>query len=193
MAADRDETVVAAKDVMSKPVITVKETESVVKAAQMMQRSNVGGVIVVNKEGKPLGIITERDLAIRVVAKDLQPNKITVSKIMSRPLATIDGDANIREVARKMSKLEIRRLAVVSKGELLGIVTSKDLLRITPALIDILSEKSRLLAPEPVRAANRLAGYCDKCGIWSDRLAQRDGEFYCEDCLSDIEEETKAH
>ena len=193
MAADRDETVVTAKDVMSKPVITVKENESVVKAAQLMQKRNIGGVIVVNKEDKPLGIITERDLATRVVAKSLQPNKILVSKIMSRPLATIDGGANIREVARKMSRLEIRRLAVVSNGELQGIITSKDILRITPALIDVLSEKSRLSAPEPIRATNKLAGYCDRCGVWSDALSQRDGDLCCDDCLSDIEEETKAH
>jgi len=193
MAIEKDEAIVTAKDVMTRPVVTVDEDESAVRAAQLMERHNIGGVIVVNKEGKPLGIITERDLATRVVAKDLQSSEVTVSDIMSRPLATIDGDTSVREIAKKMSRLEIRRLAVVGKGELLGIITSKDILRITPALFDVLSEKSRLSSIEPIRTANSLAGYCDRCGVWSDGVAQHDGQFYCEDCLSDIEEETKAH
>ncbi|MEM2942236.1 MAG: CBS domain-containing protein [Candidatus Bathyarchaeia archaeon] len=127
-----------------------------------------------------------------MVAKNLQPDKVTVSEIMSRPLATIDGDTSIREVARRMSRLEIRRLAVVSKkGELEGIITSKDILRITPALLDVLSEKSRLPLPEQLREPTRLAGYCDMCGEWSDALAQRDGQFYCDDCLSDMDEQSR--
>ena len=193
MAIDKDEAVVTAKDVMTSPVITVRENETVMKAAQLMEKSNVGGIIVVNREGRPLGIITERDLATRVVARNIQADKKAVSAVMSKPLATIEGDTPIREVARKMSTLEIRRLAIVSKGELLGIITSKDILRITPAMIDVFSEKSRLSAPESVRSTSVLAGYCDKCGVWSDALAQHDGEFYCDDCLSDVEEESKAH
>jgi len=194
MAIGKDEAVVTAKDVMSKPVVTVKESESAVQAAQLMDKHKVGGVIVTNEKGRPLGMITERDLSTRVVAKNLQPDKVTVSKIMSRPLATIDGDTSIREVAKRMNGLEIRRLAVVSKkAELQGIVTSKDILRITPALLDVLTEKSRLTPPEPSWTPTRLAGYCDRCGDWSDTLAQRGGQFYCEDCLSDIDEETRAH
>lgn len=193
MAIEGDEAVATAKDVMSKPVFTVGEKETAVKVAKLMEKTGVSGVVVVNEAGKPLGIITERDLATRVIAKDLQPSKVIVSSVMSRPLATIDGDASIREVAKKMSRLEIRRLAVVSKGELQGIITGKDILRIMPAMIDVLTERSRLVSSEPIRTPNRLAGYCDNCGDWSDTLVQHDGQFYCDDCLSDAEEETKAH
>ncbi len=193
MAIEGDEAVATAKDVMSKPVFTVGDKESAVKVAQLMEKTGVSGVVVVNEAGKPLGIITERDLATRVIAKDLHPREVTVSSVMSRPLATIDGDASIIEVAKKMSRLEIRRLAVVGKGELQGIITSKDILRIMPAMIDVLTERSRLVSPESIRTPNRLAGYCDDCGDWSDTLIQHDGQFYCDDCLSDVEEETKAH
>lgn len=186
MAIEKDEEVVTAKDVMSKPVVTVSGNQSSAKAAQLMEKKGIGGIIVVNESGKPLGIVTERDLALRVVAKNLQPSKVTVSDVMSRPLATIDGEVSIREVAKKMSKLEIRRLAVIHRGELQGIITSRDILRITPAMMDVLSEKSRLSPVGPVREASRLAGYCDKCGVWSDSLAQHDGQFYCPDCLSDV-------
>ncbi|MGQ9542560.1 MAG: CBS domain-containing protein [Candidatus Bathyarchaeia archaeon] len=189
----KDEDILTAKDVMSSPVVTVMEDEYVVKAAQLMDSHRIGGVIVVDGKNKPVGIITERDLATRVVARNLQPANVKVSEVMSKPLATIDGEASIREVAKKMSKLEIRRLAVLSRGELVGIVTSKDILNVTPALIDILWEKSRLIAGEPVRTPNRLAGHCERCGVWSDRLTHYDGQFYCEDCISDIEEDSKAH
>ncbi|MBS7650781.1 MAG: CBS domain-containing protein [Candidatus Bathyarchaeia archaeon] len=189
----KDEDILTAKDVMSRPVVTAREDESVVKVAQLMENHRIGGVIVVDERNNPVGIVTERDLATRVVAKNLQPANVKVSEVMSKPLAMIDGETSIREAARRMSKLEIRRLAVMSKGELVGIITSKDILNVTPALIDILWEKSRLTSEEPLRTQNRLAGYCDRCGIWSDGLMHYDGQYYCEDCIADIEEESKPH
>ncbi|TRO61441.1 CBS domain-containing protein, partial [Candidatus Bathyarchaeota archaeon] len=128
MASSVDENVATAKDVMSKPVITVRENDNAMNAAKLMEKHKIGGIVIVNKNDKPLGIVTERDLATRVVAKGLQPKDVNVSSIMSRPIATIDGEASIREVAKKMNQLEIRRLAVVSQNDLQGIITSKDIL-----------------------------------------------------------------
>jgi CBS domain-containing protein len=186
-----DENVATAKDVMSKPVISVRENDNAMNAAKLMEQHKVGGIVIVNKNSKPLGIVTERDLATRVVAKGLQPKEVSISSIMSRPIATIDSDASIREVAKKMSKLEIRRLAVVSKNDLQGIITSKDILRITPVMMDVLSERSRINANEPLRETSNLAGYCDNCSEWSISLSYHDGKFYCKDCLADAEEEAK--
>jgi CBS domain-containing protein len=193
MSSSIDENVATAKDVMSKPVISVKESDSAMYAAKLMEKHKIGGIVIVNKDGKPLGIVTERDLATRVVAKGLQPQDVKVSSIMSRPIATIDGEASIREVAKKMNKLEIRRLAVVSKNDLQGIITSKDIIRITPVVMDVLSERSRINANEPIRETSNLAGYCDNCSEWSLSLSYRDGKFQCEDCLADAEEEAKGN
>lgn len=193
MTSSYDENVATAKDVMSKPVISVNENDNAMNAAKLMEKHEIGGIVIVNKDGKPLGIVTERDLATRVVAKGLQSKDVSVSSIMSRPIATIDGEASIREVAKKMSKLEIRRLAVVSKGDLQGIITSKDILRITPVMMDILSERSRINANEPIRETSNLAGYCDNCSEWSLSLSYHEGKFQCEDCLSDAEEEAKGN
>ena len=193
MASTIDENVATAKDVMSKPVITVRENDNAMNAAKLMEKHKVGGIVIVNENGKPLGIVTERDLATRVVAKGLQPKEVSVSSIMSRPIATIDGKASIREVAKKMSQLEIRRLAVVSKDDLQGIITSKDILRITPVMIDIISERSRINSNEPIRETSNLAGYCDNCSEWSLSLSYHDGKFHCEDCLADAEEEAKGN
>jgi CBS domain-containing protein len=191
MASSVDENVATAKDVMSKPVISVRENDNTMNAAKLMEKHRIGGIVIVNKNGKPLGIVTERDLATRVVAKGLQSKDVNVSSIMSRPIATIDGETSIREVAKKMSRLEIRRLAVVSKGDLQGIITSNDILRITPVMMDVLSERSRINANEPIRETSNLAGYCDNCSEWSLSLSYHEGKFHCEDCLADGEEEAK--
>ena len=191
MASSVDENVATAKDVMSKPVISIRENDNAMNAAKLMEKHKIGGIVIVNKSGKPLGIVTERDLATRVVAKGLQPKDVNVSSIMSRPIVTIDGDTSIREVAKKMSRLEIRRLAVASKEDLQGIITSKDILRITPVMMDVLSERSRINANEPIRETSNLAGYCDNCSEWSLSLSYHDGKFHCKDCLADGEEEAK--
>ena len=77
MASSNDENVATAKDVMSKPVISVRENDNAMNAAKLMEKHKIGGIVIVNKNGKPLGIVTERDLATRVVAKDLQPKDVT--------------------------------------------------------------------------------------------------------------------
>ncbi|MCK5627518.1 CBS domain-containing protein [Candidatus Bathyarchaeota archaeon] len=191
MASSVDENVATAKDVMSKPVISIRENDNAMNAAKLMEKHKIGGIVIVNKSGKPLGIVTERDLATRVVAKGLQPKDVNVSSIMSRPIVTIDGETSIREVAKKMSRLEIRRLAVASKEDLQGIITSKDILRITPVMMDVLSERSRINANEPIRETSNLAGYCDNCSEWSLSLSYHDGKFHCKDCLADGEDEAK--
>ncbi len=180
-------------DIMSTPVRTVKETEKVSDAARKMDRYGVGGVIVVDRKGKPVGIITERDMVKRVVAKNLLPNRVKAASIMSKPLATISSNKDISEAAKTMSRLKIRRLAVMEGTKLVGVITSKDIVDITPALIDVMVEKAQIVGLEPSRKSSVLAGHCDKCATWSENLVEHDGIFLCEDCLADVEEENKVH
>ena len=132
------------RDVMSSPVITVNEDETVEKVAQLMDKYRLGCIIVTSKDGKPVGIITERDLVVRVLAKNLLSSKLKAKDVMSSPLMTIGPDATISEAARMMSRLNIRRLGVVYRGELVGIISSKDILAVTPELIEIIQEKARI-------------------------------------------------
>ena len=179
------------KDVMSSPVITVNEDETVNKVAQLMDKYRVGCVIVTSKEGKPLGIITGRDLVIRVLSKNLLPSKLTAKDVMSSPLITIEPDAKINEAARMMSRLNIRRLAVTYRGELVGIISNKDILAVTPELIEIIQEKARIQAESSsgeYPESTPFTGYCDRCGAWSDDLKEVEGQFLCEDCRSELEE-----
>lgn len=177
------------KDIMSSPAVTIGENETADKAAQLMEKHGVGCVIVTSKQGKPLGIITERDLVVRILATNTQPNKTTAKEVMSSPLITIDPDVTLSEAARRMSRLNIRRLGVVYKGNIVGLLSSKDILQVTPELIEIIQEKARIEGGKTEETAPEyapLAGYCDQCGRWSDTLEETEGRFICEDCKAEI-------
>lgn len=174
------------KDVMTSPVVTVDENSSADEAARLMRDNNIGCVIVSTRDGKPIGMITERDLVIRVVAENIQPNRVMAKDIMSAPLITINADKTISEAAREMNRHNIRRLAVMYKGQLVGIISSKDILSVTPELIEIIQERAKIAAGEEIEESLPLAGYCDNCGAWSDNLRETDGNYLCEDCYAEI-------
>jgi signal-transduction protein with cAMP-binding, CBS, and nucleotidyltransferase domain len=179
---------VKVEDVMSSPVLTIKDADSVLSAAKLMKKNEVGCVVVVDKSEKPIGLITERDVVRRVAALDMVPSKVQASKSMTKPPAVIEASANVTDAARKMKEMKVRRLVVLQGGKLTGIITSNDIVDITPALIDVMAEKSKI---EPIRKPKEtaeLAGYCDRCGSWADELKSQDGQFLCDDCTSDVEE-----
>ena len=180
---------VEVKDVMSSPVVTVREEDTVTKVANTMTRRGIGSVVVVDKKRKPLGIITEKDLVRKVAAKGLHPNKIKAGKIMSKPLRTVEPTLDVKEAARKMKQAKVKRFAVLEAGKLIGIVTGTDIVDITPALIDVMEEKSKIRPLVDPREASALAGYCDECETWSDNLKSHDGSFLCSECSSDPEKE----
>ena len=181
------------KDVMSSPVFTVDEEEVANKAAAMMEKDDLGCVIVSNKAGKSIGIITERDLVIRVVAKNLMPDTMKAKDIMTTPLVTIEPDATISDAARRMTRLDIRRLGVMYKGNMVGIISSKDILGVMPELIEIMQERVRIEGAESSEDSGDeetpLSGYCDRCNIYSENLKERDGQNICDDCRIELEQE----
>jgi len=177
------------KDVMTSPVITVDENTSIGHTAQLMEKHNVGCIVVTGTEEKPLGIITERDLVMRVLAKNIQPSSLTAKEVMTSPLITVDPDEKLSDVARRMSRLNVRRLGVMYKGNLVGLISSKDVLNVTPELLEIIQEKARIegaIATEEVSASSPLTGYCDHCGQWSDALTDVEGNFLCEECQEEL-------
>lgn len=173
---------------MSSPVVTIKETDSVLAASKLMKKSEIGCVVVVDKKGKPVGLITERDVVRRVAALDLLPSKIQAGKSMTKPPASIDSASDVTEAAKKMRALKIRRLVVLQGGELKGIITSNDIVDITPALIEVMAEKSQIAPMRPPKETTALSGYCDRCGSWAEELKSHDGQFLCDECLADTEE-----
>jgi CBS domain-containing protein len=181
-------TEVKVEDVMSSPVMTIKDTDTVLAASKLMKKNEIGCVVVVDKSGKPVGLMTERDVVRRVAALDLLPSKVQAGKAMTKPPAAIDTGADVAEAAKKMRELRVRRLVVLEAGKLEGIITSNDIVDITPALIDVMAEKSQIAPIRKTKEAAPLNGYCDRCGSWSDELKSHDGQFLCDDCMADTEQ-----
>ena len=180
------------KDVMTSPVVTTEEEASANKVAKLMEANKVGCVVVTNKTGKPLGIITERDLVVRVLATEANPSTAKAKDFMTSPLVTVDPDASINDAAKRMSRLDIRRLAVLYKDNLVGIVSSKDILDVMPELLEIMQERTRIEGaggPDATEEEAPLSGYCDRCNSYSEDLKDVNGQSLCEDCRIELEGE----
>jgi CBS domain-containing protein len=181
------------RDAMSSPVVTIIEDEPANKVAELMEKHGLGCVIVTSKEGNPIGIITERDLVLRVLAKNISPDSMKAKEVMTSPLMTIEPDVTINEAARRMSRLNIRRLGVIYKGQIIGLISSKDILSVMPELIETIQEKALIEGENRAQEATEeettpLAGYCDNCESWSDDLKEVNGDFLCEECRAELEE-----
>lgn len=183
-------TAVLVKDIMRSQVITVLESDSTEAVAKLMEKHDIGSIIVTDDKGNPVGIITERDIVKRVTAKNLLPKKVKAGEVMSTPLVVIEPEADINDAAKKMSKREIRRLVVMDGKKMVGIVSSKDIVAITPALIEIITEKARITQGPTIPRGFISAGYCDGCRQWSESLMEVDGRFLCEACRIEQAEET---
>jgi predicted transcriptional regulator len=104
---------------------------------------------------------------------------------MTIPLITVPPETDIMIAAKKMSNSSIRRLVVTENELLVGIVSSKDLVSITPELAEIIAHQVRL-APEPDEELPPVAGYCDHCNQWSEELIEVEGNYLCEECRIEL-------
>ena len=186
MSVHETEPEVFVRDIMSRPPIIAKESDTAMTAARLMMKHDVGCIIVVDKAGKPSGIITERDIVERVASKNLVPSDVKVTDAMSKPIIGVLPSTRVNDAAKQMNQSKIRRLAVIDGGKLVGILTMKDILEVTPALMDLISEKSRVSGLESPRSKSSLAGYCDNCETWSEDLVQKEGVFLCRECARDV-------
>jgi len=116
------------KDIATRKLISVDETDSVYDAVVLMTTEDIGA-IVVNSVRTPVGILTERDLMKKVVLEGLDPKNTKVGEVMSAPLITIRSDASFGEATQLMQDRKIRRLLLVENGKFVGIITQRDLER----------------------------------------------------------------
>ena len=116
----------------NRDVVSATRDTSVIEAAALMRQHHVGDVMVVEEvhgQRKPVGIVTDRDLVVEVMASGLDPSQLKVGDLVSRPLVTIDEGASYAETVGLMSVKGVRRMPVVGRaGELIGIITLDDML-----------------------------------------------------------------
>jgi signal-transduction protein with cAMP-binding, CBS, and nucleotidyltransferase domain len=170
---------------MNSPVVSAEPDIPVSEIATKMFEAKVGSVVIF-EDGHPAGIVTDGDIVFKVASKDIRPSDVRASHIMSTPLYTINSEKDISAAAREMRRLRVKRLGVVYKNELVGIVSVSDLVAATPELLDIISEKAKLMRGEESHKRSYVAGYCDSCNQWSDFLLEVDGKFTCDECSSSV-------
>lgn len=172
------------KDIMNSPVIALPSNATVNEIARVMSEMRIGSIIITENgkpDGKPLGMVTDWDIVSKAAVRDEKPSRIRASDIMQN-LITIDSEASITDAARLLRKHNVKRLGVIYKDRVVGVVSSSDVIAVMPELIDVVSEKAAMLRGELGRSPTLISGYCDECEEWSDYLAYVDGRFLCDEC-----------
>jgi len=116
------------KDVMVTNIITVDAGATVKKAAELMDKHDIGCLIVVSY-GNPIGIITERDMLKRILLQKRDIAKARADNIMSAPLIATNPQTDIRDAVRLMNERRIKKLPVIEEGQLVGLVSLTDVMR----------------------------------------------------------------
>jgi CBS domain-containing protein len=135
--------IILVRDIMSKNVKTVRTDDSAHDAVVKMNKFDVGSVIVTNNN-RPIGIITSKNILTRVVEPRLDAGTIRAKDIMSSPLITIEPDTSIEDAAKIMAQKRIKKLAVMDKDKILGILSTSDIVRANPTQLGILQELLRI-------------------------------------------------
>jgi len=176
-------------EIMNSNVPHLEPFETVENAAASMVELSTGYVIVI-EEGNPIGMVTERDIVRKVVSARKNPARVQVKEIMSSPVVWVPRNTDILDAARQMSKLKIRKLAVMHDGRLLGVVSAQDILGIAPHLIEVTRELANLSTEtDDMLAASieQASGYCESCKAYSDMLEYHNDILICPGCKERME------
>jgi len=139
------------KEVMIEEVISVPEKATVRKAAELMNKHEIG-CLVVMKKGKPVGIVTETDMVRRVILDSIDPKETNVAEIMSKPLVVGNPQMDVEEATRMMRTRKIKKLPIVMKGHLVGLVTTTDIVRSPEVMKMMIRAIKRNILKEVVRS-----------------------------------------
>jgi CBS domain-containing protein len=176
-------------DIMTRDPVTIGPDATLLDCARKMVKKRVGSLLIVDKK-KLVGFIAEKDILWAIVKKSKEDlSKIIALDIAPRKIATVNPFINIKDAVKKMKKLKFERLPVIHSGELVGIITVKDILGFYPGLYPELDEFDKIR--EEYRKIFRVKkakimpktrdGICEECGK-RDMLYKIGGRLMCEDC-----------
>jgi CBS domain-containing protein len=135
------------RDAMTEDPRSIGSSVSVVEAARLMREGDIGSLPITDDE-KLVGMITDRDIATRVVAEAADPQMTSVGDVYSRDVVSVEPDGDLEEAVRLMARHQVRRLPVVENGRLVGIVSQADIAlrenekKKTGELVEAISEPS---------------------------------------------------
>ena len=171
-------------EIMKKNVVTIDQSIKVSDVAKIMTNNRIGSVIVTDKKGSPVGIVTDDDI-VGLVAAGRSASRTKVRDLKKkRELISVGPDEYILKVAKTMIKSGYKRMPVIKNGKLLGIVSDKELLLVSPEMIEVLSEKLRARVEMVASPDERISGMCEECDDYSDDLRNVVGRWVCRQCRS---------
>ncbi|WP_297436348.1 cyclic nucleotide-binding/CBS domain-containing protein [Thermococcus sp.] len=166
--------------VVKRKAVVVKPSDTVHRVARILSKNKVGSAVVV-KDDEVVGIITDRDILDKVVAKGLNPKEVKVREVMTENPVTIEDDYDVQDAIDRMMDRGIRRLLVTRLGRPIGFVTAADLL---VALNTYNSENE-----EEVPEETEVYGICELCGQYGPlyKVNIEGGEkWICESCKDSL-------
>jgi signal-transduction protein with cAMP-binding, CBS, and nucleotidyltransferase domain len=133
-----------------------------------------------------MGIITDDDI-VGIIARGRDPRKVKVGSIKSRKrFVTASPEDNMLSVTKKMIRTGVKRIPVVKNGKLMGIVSDKEILTVSPELINLLSEKLKARISMVAEPDQEISGICERCEAYSDDLHNLGGRWLCEGCRESV-------
>lgn len=177
---DEDETILSVKDIMTKDVIIATENCSVTEIAQLIVQHRIGSVLIGKEDQEKFPeLVTKTDI-LRLIGRGEDPSQVKIGTISSGPVVTCHLSTSVEKAMRIMRKQTIKRLVVIDKNrEIKGVVSSSDIIRAAPGLVEVIKSKSRLECND---TQNYFTGYCDQCGNYSTELLDLGGYTVCAHC-----------
>lgn len=166
-------------DAMTKSPVAISPEATIKECADVMNKERLGSLLV-KKDDKLLGIITDQDIVRKIIAKGTDPFTAKVEKHMQKELITITPEKDIFDAITLMASKNIKQLPVMDGRKMLGILTQKDVLKIEPELFDLLVDKLEIKEEPHKPIMNE--GLCAECGNYSDRLIKKNGSLICNEC-----------
>jgi len=126
-----------ARDVMVSNPVTISHSATVMEGIKLMESRNVASLIVVDDDGRVLGVVTAKDIVMRVIAKRLDPESVKLRDVVSKPVTVVEPDAPLKHVINMMIGTGHGHIPVVDEaGRPIGIVTVDDVLKFVPELLE---------------------------------------------------------
>ena len=173
-------------DIMTRSPITAKPETNLLDCSKKMIKNRIGSLILVNKK-KLVGFITNYDILWAIVKKSKESLKdIKAIDISPKKIATIRPTATINDASEKMKRLKFERLPVIQEGELVGVITAKDIISVNPEVYNDMDELS-MIREESQKLkrikGKEMEGICEECGN-PGLLYRFNGMLVCESCMN---------
>jgi len=175
-------------DVMTRKPITIGPETNLLDCAKKMLKNKVGALLIVDKNKKLVGYIAQKEILWAIVKKSKNLGGIKAIDISARKLTTIPPKLTIKEAMKRMKKY--KRLPVVQKGELVGLLSAKDILNFNPYFYPEFEEMTKIREEsEKLKRLKKVGyktsqGYCEECGNYG-AIYSSEGRSICGECRAE--------